>query len=208
MQISGQCPRAQPRSRLNLTGQPYPCLLVNKVTSRIRRKPPSRVRARLVGAIGGFSVLRDAVAITPRPDGDAVPNSPRRMFRFQLGVMISPFRDFRLVERQTVSNQPIPEVGTIDGTRGNRGSAATLIDGRTYDGTICYERLKLVRRLYPTLIVDVIRPSAKLAGFRRVDAKQVDSDALNSECVAVDDAGLSRDTIGACRGRAERCSQP
>ena len=28
MQISGQCPRAQPRSRLNLTGQPYRCLQV------------------------------------------------------------------------------------------------------------------------------------------------------------------------------------
>ena len=90
--------------------------------------------------------------------------------------MISPFRDFRLVERQTVSNQPIPEVGTIDGTRGNRVSAAIVINGRAYDRTICDEGLKLVRRLYPTRIRDVIRSPAKLAGFRRVDAKQVDAE--------------------------------
>ena len=30
MQISGQCPRVQPRSCLNLTGQPYPRLLVQR----------------------------------------------------------------------------------------------------------------------------------------------------------------------------------
>ena len=128
-------------------------------------------------------MLRDAVAIAPRPDGDAVPNSPRRTFRFQLGVMISPFRDFRLVERQTVSNQPIPEVGTIDGTRGNGVSAAIVINGRAYDRTICDEGLNLVRSLYPTQIRDVIRSPAKLAGFRHVDAKQVE--ALDSERVAV-----------------------
>src|SRR6185437_12457570 len=134
--------------------------------------------------------------------------SPCRMFRFQLGVMISPFRNFRLVERQTVSNQPIAEVGTIDGTRCNRGSAAILIDGRACNGTICDERLELMRRLYPALILDFIGPSAKLAAFRRVDAKQMDADALNSERVAVDDAGLSRDAVGECRRRGEQCSEP
>src|SRR5579863_2018428 len=108
-------------------------------------RPSSRVRTRLVGAIGWFSVLRDAIAIAPRPDGDAVPDPPRRMFGFQLGVMISPFRDLRPVERQAVSNQPVAQVGTIDRTGGNRASTAVPVNGRACDGSVCDERLEFAR---------------------------------------------------------------
>lgn len=136
-------------------------------------------------------MLCDAIAIAPRPDGDPVPDPSRRMFRFQLGVVIAPFRDLRLVERQTVSNQPVPQIGAIDRTGGNRASAATPVYGRAHDGTICDERLEFARGLYSTLVLNVIRSSAKLAAFGRVDAKQMDAHALNSERVAIDDAGPS-----------------
>jgi hypothetical protein len=153
-------------------------------------------------------MLGDAIAISPRPDRDAVPDSARRMFRFQLGVMVSPFRDFRLVECKAIPNEPISEVDTVDGAGGDRGSTVPSPNGRAGDRAIGDERLELVRRLHPTLILDLIRLSAELAALGCVDAKQVDVNALNSKRVAIEDTGLSGNAIGGCRRCGKPCRNP
>lgn len=97
----------------------------------------------------------------------------------------------RPIQRETIADQPFPEVGSPDKTcrdrtpilvRGNRGATHRTSGDET---------IELVGRLGAAAIQIAVGTPAQLIAFRRVDTPKPDPGSMYVQRITIDDTGLS-----------------
>ena len=150
------------------------------------RFPPLRMRVCIVGAIARLTALTDTSSIQPRLNIATFPHPSSGMVSLPLRPVIFAFRVLRPIQRETVTDEPISEVGTINRTRRNGPTILIQIYRRAINCSLCNESIKIVRRLCSASILKAIVSPAKLAAFRSINPRETNTRSVQFERVAVD----------------------
>jgi hypothetical protein len=162
------------------------------------------MRVGVIRTGGWLSIRTDAGAIEPRLDVTALPDSPAGSFGVALGATVSAFRVLRPIQRQALAHKPITEIGASNRTGRNRPAIWIEAEGRAVNRTPADERVKVVCCLRTTTILQTVIAAAELTAFRRVDTPEPDTDPMNFQRVAINNAGLTDKVIGQRAARQQQ----
>ena len=109
---------------------------------------------------GRLSVRTDAGAIEPRLEVAALPDSPAGAFGVALSAIVSAFGVLRPIQRQALAYKPFTEVDGSDQTGRNRPALRIEAEGRAVSRTPGDERVKVVRCLRTTTILQTVIAAA------------------------------------------------
>jgi hypothetical protein len=134
------------------------------------------------------STCPDADAIQPRLDIAPFPHPIPHPLSIALSSAVSPLGILGPIECEATAYQPFANVGTVHHACRDRSSVAIETDRIAVHRTACDEHIETVRSLRPALILFAVVVSAQLRRLGHINPPQPNSDAVDFERIAIDDA--------------------
>jgi len=111
------------------------------------------MRVRVVRTVGRTSACANAGPIEPGFNIAAFPNSAPSMFGIALGGLVFAPRILRPIQRKSIADKPLAEIGTAGPTCRDGPSIPVQVDGHAVDRTPRDIGIKIVRRLCATPVL-------------------------------------------------------
>lgn len=172
-----------------------PILLIFRLSCTGLDSLHSRMCVRVIRTIGWCATRSHARAVQPGLHIAACPHPATGTISIALRGAIPAAEIARPVQRQTVADQPFPEIGSPDQTCRDRTAILVLEKRGATHRTSGDETIELICSVRATAIQVAVSTPAQLAAFRRIDSPKPDARPQYFQGITINDTGLT-DKIG------------